>query len=203
MSNHSFQHDVNHQDMGLMTSYRWLHEPRGVLFMLARYKFVSRMLEGYDHVCEVGCGDGFGARLVRPVVGKLTCIDIDPQMIASARENQERFNIEFKCSDLPPPCSAIYALDVIEHMPNEDSRKWLGLLRECAPVVVIGMPSLESQIYASPLSRANHINCMSAQQLKALMLAEFRHVFIFSMNDEVVHTGFQKLAHYVFAMGIA
>jgi len=33
-------------------------------------------------------------------------------------------------------------------------------------------------------------------------MAEFFHnVFIFSMNDEVVHTGFHKMANYVFAIG--
>jgi len=26
-------------------------------------------------------------------------------------------------------------------------------------------------------------------------------VFMFSMNDEVVHTGHHKMAHYVFAVG--
>jgi hypothetical protein len=29
----------------------------------------------------------------------------------------------------------------------------------------------------------------------------FHHVFIFSMNDEVVHTGFYPMAHYLLALG--
>lgn len=29
----------------------------------------------------------------------------------------------------------------------------------------------------------------------------FRDVFLFSMNDEVVHTGFTPMAHYLFAIG--
>ena len=28
----------------------------------------------------------------------------------------------------------------------------------------------------------------------------FKHVFLFSMNDEVVHTGFEKMAHYLFVV---
>jgi hypothetical protein len=28
----------------------------------------------------------------------------------------------------------------------------------------------------------------------------FKHVFMFSMNDEVVHTGFFPMAHYLFAL---
>jgi len=30
----------------------------------------------------------------------------------------------------------------------------------------------------------------------------FRNIFIFSMNDEVVHTGFHPMAHYLFAIGV-
>ena len=32
------------------------------------------------------------------------------------------------------------------------------------------------------------------------MTHHFRNVFIFSMNDEVVHTGFYPMAHYLFAL---
>ncbi|MCA6302689.1 MAG: hypothetical protein IM629_12150, partial [Phenylobacterium sp.] len=33
------------------------------------------------------------------------------------------------------------------------------------------------------------------------MLKFFSNVFLFSMNDEVVHTGFAPMAHYLFAIG--
>ena len=32
------------------------------------------------------------------------------------------------------------------------------------------------------------------------MLDHFHNVFIFSMNDEVVHTGFAPMPHYYFAL---
>jgi len=67
-------------------------------------------------------------------------------------------------------------------------------------VAIVGMPSLESQPYASPLSREGHVNCKSAPDLKQVMQRSFHDVFIFSMNDEVVHTGFYALAHYLFAL---
>jgi hypothetical protein len=34
------------------------------------------------------------------------------------------------------------------------------------------------------------------------MTRYFQNVFVFSMNDEVVHTGFSPMAHYLFAMGV-
>ena len=33
------------------------------------------------------------------------------------------------------------------------------------------------------------------------MLQYFENVFMFSMNDEVLHTGFAPMGHYLFALG--
>jgi len=36
--------------------------------------------------------------------------------------------------------------------------------------------------------------------LKHTMERHFHNVFMFGMNDEVVHTGYHKTAHYIFAL---
>ena len=51
-----------------------------------------------------------------------------------------------------------------------------------------------------PPSKAGHVNCKTGDQLRALMKQHFHNVFLFSMNDEVVHTGYSPMAHYLFAM---
>jgi len=68
-------------------------------------------------------------------------------------------------------------------------------------VFIVGSPSLQSQHYASPPSKAGHVNCKEAPQLRDLMSRYFHNVFLFSMNDEVVHTGFYAMAHYLLAVG--
>jgi hypothetical protein len=67
-------------------------------------------------------------------------------------------------------------------------------------VAIIGMPSLESQTHASPTSQGGHVNCKSMPDLKKTMKKYFHNVFMFSMNDEVVHTGYYPMAHYLFAV---
>jgi hypothetical protein len=64
----------------------------------------------------------------------------------------------------------------------------------------LGMPSVQSQPYASPLSKAGHVNCKDATDFRNLMMEYFHHVFVFSMNDEVVHTGFSPMANYLIAV---
>jgi hypothetical protein len=62
------------------------------------------------------------------------------------------------------------------------------------------MPSLESQTYASPQSKEGHVNCQSGDELKKNLQGYFENVFIFSMNDEVIHTGYYPMAHYLLAL---
>jgi hypothetical protein len=37
--------------------------------------------------------------------------------------------------------------------------------------------------------------------MRTLLSRFFENVFIFSMNDEVVHTGFSPMAHYIIGLG--
>ena len=62
------------------------------------------------------------------------------------------------------------------------------------------MPTIESQKYASKLSKIGHVNCKSKKDLKNLLMKFFNNVFMFSMNDEVLHTGYDKMSHYIFAL---
>ena len=198
------------QRFGVMSSQVWAEDPKRLAFLLARYKFVGRMLEGRKNVLEVGCADAFGTRVVRQMVGHVTATDIDPLFVADARSRLDpRWPIEVRLHDmLSGPClpggfDGAYSLDVLEHIPAAEEQRFLGnLVASLAPdgAAVIGMPSLNSQAYASPQSKLGHVNCKQAPELKALLQAFFAHVFIFSMNDEVVHTGFHPMAHYYLAL---
>ena len=44
------------------------------------------------------------------------------------------------------------------------------------------------------------MNCKDGKELQAVMERHFDNVFLFSMNDEVVHTGFTPMAHYLLAL---
>lgn len=99
--------------------------------------------------------------------------------------------------------NAIYSLDVIEHIDKKNERMYINNIKQSLMphgVALIGAPTIESQRYASPPSKAGHINCKSGNEFKAFFQEHFHNVFVFSMNDEVVHTGFFPMAHYVFAL---
>ena len=198
--------------LGLLKSREWIEDPRRFVFSLSRYKFVAKMLSGRTNVLEIGCGDAFNAPLIMQEVKRLTVTDFDEEFIRDARlRRQPEYPYEalvhnFLDGPLKGPSDkfdAAYSLDVLEHIEAKDEDRFLrnilqGLSDDAA--MIVGMPSLESQTYASEGSKLGHVNCKSGPDLKALMERYFRSVFLFSMNDEVVHTGYHKMAHYVIAL---
>lgn len=195
--------------LGLMTNESWNLDPRRLLFTLARYKFAAKMLAGKERVLEIGCADAFGTRLVQQETGHVTAVDFDPLFIQDVQARLDpRWPLDCLVHDmldgpLPGKFDAAYCLDVFEHIAPERERRFIDhILASLDPngVLLIGMPSLESQAHASPQSRAGHVNCKTGGDLRALMREYFHNVFLFSMNDEVVHTGFAPMAHYLFAL---
>ncbi len=195
--------------LGLMANESWNQDPKRTLFTLARYKFVAKMLAGCERVLEVGCADAFGTRLVQQSVGHVTAVDFDPVFIDDARSRldaawpMECFVHDLLDGPVPGRFDSIYSLDVLEHIQPQDEARFLGnLLASLDPhgVMIVGMPSLESQAHASPQSKAGHVNCKSGNDFKSLMAVYFHNVFLFSMNDETVHTGFYPMAHYLIAV---
>lgn len=204
-----YYNDRGLENLGLMTSQAWYDDPKRITFTLSRYKFTSKMLSGCCNVLEVGCADAFGTRIVLQEVKNLTATDFDPIFIEDAAKRAVG-KWAFKCvlhdmltAPFPGQYDGIYALDVLEHIEAKDEDAFIkNMVSPLSPhgVCVIGMPSIESQPYASPASKEGHVNCKSMPDLKQTMLKYFNNVFMFSMNDEVIHTGYHKMAHYLFAV---
>ena len=202
--------DSGRASFGLMSNQVWHDDPRRLCFLLARYKFVAKMFSGLSNVLEVGCADAFGTRVVRQEVEHVTAVDFDPLFIEDIQERaDDRWPIEAHVHDMlagpvPGRFDGAYALDVLEHIPAEQEHLFVGNMAASLHeqgVIILGMPSINSQAYASPPSKAGHVNCKDGRGLKETVGRFFHNVFIFSMNDEVVHTGFHSMAHYLIALG--
>src|SRR3989338_5626867 len=179
------------------------------LFVLFPFKFVGEKVSGKFHLLKRGWADAFCARIVLQEVDRLTAVDFDHLFVQDAIERMgDRWKFECKVHDIlehpvPGEFDGAYSLDVLEHIPQKDETRLVSNIAQSLTAhgtLMIGTPSIRSQVHASPGSREGHVNCKDHKELKELMSRFFHHVFVFSMNDEVVHTGFYSMAHYLFAL---
>ena len=119
------------QKLGLMTSQAWYDDPKMLLFILARYKFVSKMFSGLKSVLEVGCGDAFASRIVRQTVAKLDVSDHDPDLISEAKSrDMKKWKMEYLIHNMifrstKKKYDGIYLLDVLEHIDKNKEKKFM------------------------------------------------------------------------------
>jgi len=195
---------------GPYTSHIWKNDPRHLSFLLARYKFVAKMLEGKKKVLEIGSGDGFGIPIVAQTVVQIHALDWEPLLLEDNKNRLKGVNCTFECMDITKDTpedifDAAYSLDVIEHVPKEREHLYFENISNSLSlkgVFIVGTPNIAADRYASEASKEGHINLKSQDELKENLLGYFENVFMFSMNDEVLHTGFAWMAHYLFGMGV-
>ena len=103
----------------------------------------------------------------------------------------------------PEKFEAVFSLDVIEHIHLENEDQFLRNIVHSSfdsSVLIIGTPNKTSESYASRGSRIAHINLKTHASLKQTLSEYYQNVFMFGMNDEVLHTGFKPMSHYLFAL---
>lgn len=203
---------ANQQALGPSTSGSFRLDPKRLVFSLSRYKFVAKLLGAYSPVLEIGCSDAFGSTIVAQGVQRLVGIDVDGELIAHAAENDWlRNRAELRVHDIlvgPVPdetFAAAYSLDVIEHIEPENEHLFLHNIAMSLVErggALVGTPNATAAAYASEHSRTYHVNIKTHDGLRESMMRHFRHVFMFGMNDEVVHTGFGPMCHYLFALAV-
>jgi len=196
------------KELGRHWSYNLHNDPKRLLFVLSRYKFCAKMCPRGGSVLELGCSEGLGSPILSEFSGAYVGVDSDGEAVAAAGKNFGGPGRTFLEEDFLGrnygSFDGIVSLDVIEHIAAEKEELFLEtLLANLGEdgVAVVGTPNKTAERYASEASRIGHINLYDAPRLQKLMEKGFHNVFLFAMNDEVVHTGFLPMAHYLLALG--
>jgi len=197
--------------LGPYTTAAYIDDPACLSFMTSRYKFCAKMLSGLDTVIEIGCGDGFGAPIVAQRVKKLICTDINKSMLDDNISRMNEFsNITYNYHNFteksyPENINGIYLVDVIEHIyPEEQNNLLINISQSLNKdgICIIGTPNKTSDKYASEYSKQGHVNLHDYKSLNGLGKKYFHNSFLFGMNDEVLHTGFPQMCHYLWILCI-
>jgi len=197
--------------LGPWTSYSLLHDPKHLVFTLSRYKFCAKMLEGRASVLEVGPGDGIGLPILAQAVSKVYAVDWDQRLIDGNKRrlkdfaNIEHITVDLNKQDINVQVDAAITVDVIEHIEADKEDMFMRRIVRCLHpdgVLITGTPNITASPYASPRSEAQHINLKSMKTLKETTQRYCRNVFMFGMNDEVLHTGYAPMCHYIWSIGV-
>lgn len=204
-------------ELGAMHSYHARKTPRRLLYTTSYYKFAAKLIAANTpkpaRVLDVGCGEGIGTYLVAKECGFARGVDFDADLIATADKNWVQNDnepvCEFAAKDfLEEPQAdfdAVINFDVIEHIQPDNAERFIaGMaanLRDHG-LAIVGTPNVTSAQYASAVTNAGHVNLYDGNRLHDEMSAHFSRVFMFGANDELVHTGYFPMCHYLIAVGV-
>ncbi len=188
-------------------SFNFRNDPKRLGFVLSRYKFSAKMICKEMSVLELGCSSGIGAPILAEKAVAYTGIDLDEQAIRTAKNNFSEAKFTFDYDDFMGKSygkfGAVVSLDVIEHILPEYEDIYFQTIMDnldANGMCIIGTPNITSAPYASEMSQIGHVNMYSQERLAAALKKYFHQVFSFGMNDEIVHTGYAPMAHYIFCV---
>lgn len=178
---------------------------------LARYKFVSKMLSSDDEIIDIGCGGGLSTLFFSKFCKHALGVDNDESRIPEWNKIKNK-QVRFLKQDVKninainSTANCIINIDFIEHFDKEDGIK---IIKNCKnylhtqenkrnKMFIIGTPSFYSKKYRAPHNLKNHKYEYKPDELNEICKKFFSRTLNFTMNDELVHTGFDKLGWYFF-----
>ncbi len=195
---------------GKMGDHKWMIEnPLMTTIKFSRFKFASKLISQNDTLLDIGCGQGLSSIFFSDYCKFVYGVDLLSDFLNHDRKNikfikKSIFNIHKK--NFNRKINIITLIDFIEHFKKSDGALILSkcskLLEKKGGTLIIGTPSVYSSKYRSKRSKKQHIHEYDGMELKNLCSQYFSRTFLFSMNDELVHTGFYKLAWFNFVICI-
>lgn len=195
-------------ELGQHWSYNLLNDPKRLAFVLSRYKFAAKMCSRNKRVLELGSSEGIGTPILSEFAQQYTGVDMDKDAIESAKRNWTNDKVKFIEDDFLGKSYGIFdtivSLDVVEHIrEGSEYLFWDTIYNNLGKdgIGMVGTPNITSTPYASQTSQLGHVNMFSAERLRECMERLFHNVFVFGINDEIVHTCFMPMSHYLIALG--
>ncbi|MCH9634283.1 MAG: Ubiquinone biosynthesis O-methyltransferase, mitochondrial [Chlamydiae bacterium] len=193
--------------LGRHWHFNLFNDPKRLGFVLARYKLAASLIPSKKSVLELGCSEGLGAPILAKNALSYKGIDLDVDAIETAKLNLKQPHYLFEESDFMGKSygefDAVVSLDVIEHIYPEFEAKYFETIvaNLCEQgIAIVGTPNITSAPYASEASQIGHVNLYDGLKLQDAMKKYFKSVFLFGINDEVMHLGYHPMAHYLFVL---
>ena len=149
----------------------------------AAYRFASAYVHG-RRVVEIGCGFGFGARMLSEEAVQVLAVDNSQEAIAAASKEPVPANVEFRLSNAiglsadEIRCDVLVAFQVIEHFPAADG--FLELARDATRpdgVCLVSTPNALLSVGDNPY----HFREYTPSELQRVLVPHFPYVELFGV----------------------
>lgn len=169
---------VNSFNVGVEQDNYYIH--------LARYMFVARQIDKSTSVLEVGCGVGYGARLLADFAKEVVAMDQDKEMNKFWRKLNKK-NLKFLTKIPKQKFDVVVCFEVIEHINEKNVPDFIDILKEhCSGVMYLSTPRALPLEQKSRNRQLEHKKEYSPDELKDLLNKHFSHNFIFGQNDAII-----------------
>ena len=198
--------------LGPHSSFQWNNSRRHLIFTAARYKFAMKMIGNmYEpdqkEILDLGCSDGYGTYYLAEFAKSVLGVDFDEEAIGFARDSFKGENIEFKLDNFLNKrygeFDGVVSFDVLEHIYPENENSYMKTVLDNLKeegTFVVGTPSLETQQYSIENVSGAHVNVYKGEDFYMMLKQYFHNVYLFTQNDEIVHTGHLRMANYLIAV---
>ncbi|HDS29578.1 MAG TPA: class I SAM-dependent methyltransferase, partial [Firmicutes bacterium] len=143
---------------------------------LARYIFALNFIKG-KKALDLGCGEGYGSKMLAGRAESAVGVDIDDKAIAHAVENYQADNLKFVASDvcdLPfddNEFDAVVSFEVIEHIVNP-KRMLEEIARILKPDGILLLSTPNGAVKIASVPNPFHIKEFNRDELESLIRTE-------------------------------
>ncbi len=195
---------MSHNNSKLYARKEWMHPEdmdlenpsNHVLYLkhLKAYEYVLPMVEG-KKILEIGCGSGYGNKLLATKAKKILSIDIDKESIEFAKKINPSANIEYELADVTKGISPkdnsydiCVCFQVIEHIQISKLQDFLGEInRVIKPGGSVLFTTPNRKIRLFPFQKPTnkyHVTEYTSKGLRNLLEPYYAEVKILGMQAE-------------------
>lgn len=204
--------------LGPHSSFQWNHSRRHLLFTASRYKFAMKMIgniyeQNEKTILDLGCSDGYGTYYVAEFAKSVLGVDFDEEAIAYAKNYSGSdgeigggifsYKLDNFLNKKYGEFDGVVSFDVLEHIYPENENNFMKTVLmnlKDTGTFVVGTPSFETQQYSKENVAGAHVNVYKGEEFYRMLKQYFYNVYLFTQNDEIIHTGHLRMANYLIAV---
>lgn len=157
---------------------------------LARYMFVLRQLKKSDRLLEIGCGTGYGARLLSDRCQQVVATDTAGEL-PEIWNQYKKENLIFSPKLPNDKFDVVVSFEVVEHIAEIELESYFqnikSRLRD-GGVAYMSTPRALPFEERSKNRQIEHVKEYSASEFRDLLEKQFKNVFLFAQNDGIIST---------------